>query len=118
MLRLRDTPTQSLNFCARAHARTWDRLVVCKIKCSKIELDDHMHESLAENELNSPLQVEAIPCCRPLPEKMSAEERRWLSCMVARRGGVRLPAPPPDPHDFEHMPLDDRRALLPSRSDL
>lgn len=58
-----------------------------------------------------PLQVEAIPRLRQLPDKMSAEERRWLSRMVARRGGVRLPAGPPDPHDFEHMPLEDRRAV-------
>ena len=55
--------------------------------------------------------MEAIPRCRPMPEKMSAEERAWLSRLVARRGGVRLPALPPDPHDFEHMSLEDRRAV-------
>jgi len=43
---------------------------------------------------------------------MSAEERGWLTRIVARRGGVRLPPPPPEPHDFEHMSLEDRRAPL------
>ena len=57
------------------------------------------------------VQVEAIPRCRPLPEKMSAEERAWLARMVARRGGVRLPPQPPEPHDFEYMPLEDRQAI-------
>ena len=53
-------------------------------------------------------QVEAIPRCRPLPDKMSGSERRWLSRLVARRGGVRLPPLPPEPHDFEQMSLEDR----------
>ena len=41
---------------------------------------------------------------------MSAEERGWLSRMVARRGGMRLPPPQPEPHNFEHMSLEDRCA--------
>ena len=55
-------------------------------------------------------QVEAIPRCRPLPDKMSASERHWLSRLVARRGAVRLPPQPPEPHDFEHVSLEERQA--------
>ena len=55
-------------------------------------------------------QVEAIPRCRRLLDKMSASERHWLSRLVARRGGVRLPPLPPEPHDFEHMSLEERWA--------